>query len=107
MNRHATMEQTGNTLHRQTGCRFVEPPLYDVVMHNDDVTTMDFVVGILKSIFRKGEAEAEAIMLKVHHEGSAVCGTYYKDIARSKADLATETARANGFPLKLSIQKTT
>ena len=52
------MEQTGNILHRQTGCRFMEPPLYDVVMHNDDVTTMDFVVGILKGIFRKGEAEA-------------------------------------------------
>lgn len=79
--------------------------MYNVVMHNDDVTTMDFVVHILVSIFRKSPQDAETLMLKVDREGSAVAGTYYKDIAESKKNKATAEARKNGFPLLLTIEE--
>lgn len=74
-------------------------------MHNDDVTTMDFVVMVLKRIFRKSEQDAESTMLKIHHEGSAVAGTYFRDIAKSKAEYTMALARTNGFPLKLTIEE--
>lgn len=79
--------------------------MYNVILHNDDETTMDFVVHILTTIFRKTLSEAETLMLKVHHEGAAVAGTYLRDIAESKADKATREARANGFPLMLTVEE--
>lgn len=82
-----------------------EPSLYDVVMHNDDVTTMDFVVMVLQRVFRKTEADAEVIMLRIHNEGSAIVGTYFKDVAESKAQYTMTLARQNGFPLKLTVER--
>ena len=82
-----------------------QPPMYHVIMHNDDVTTMDFVVMLLMQIFRKSETDAETIMLKIHNEGSAIVGTYYKDIALSKARVATELARDNNFPLQITTEE--
>lgn len=79
--------------------------MYNVVLHNDDYTTMDFVVHILVTIFRKTMQDAEVLMLKVHNEGSAVAGTYHKDIAESKARKATSEARRNGFPLLLTVEE--
>lgn len=79
--------------------------MYNVIMHNDDVTTMEFVVKVLKDIFRKSAQEAETLMLKIHHEGAAIAGTYYKDIAMSKMNLTMGLARENGFPLQLTIEK--
>lgn len=79
--------------------------MYNVIMHNDDITTMDFVVMVLKSIFRKSAEDAETIMLKIHNEGKAVVGTYYKDIAQTKAYYTMDLARKNGFPLKLTIEE--
>lgn len=90
---------------RKTRFKTKEPSKYNVVMHNDDVTTMDFVVMVLKRIFHKSEEEAETIMLKIHNEGAAVVGTYYKDIAQSKAQLTMNLARENGFPLKLTVEE--
>ena len=78
--------------------------LYDVVIHNDDFTTMDFVVMILMEIFQKSEVEATQLMLFVHEQGEAVAGTYILDIALSKVDKATSLARQNGFPLKLTTK---
>ena len=78
------------------------PPLYRVLILNDDFTPMDFVVEILESIFFKSQAEAEAIMLKVHHEEKAVVGTYSYDIAKSKVEKAMEKARTQKYPLKLT-----
>lgn len=95
------MNQTSKE--RQSRFRMKEPPLYNVIMHNDDHTTMDFVVMVLIRIFRKSEADAETIMLKIHHEGSAVVGTYTKDIAQTKAAYTVQLARANGFPLQLTV----
>ena len=74
--------------------RIKKPSLYHVVMHNDDFTTMEFVVEILMTIFNKGKEEATALMLAVHNSQKAVVGTYSYDIARTKAEEAERQARA-------------
>ncbi len=88
----------------RTGFHTQEPGKYHVIIHNDDVTTMDFVVCLLEKVFRKPHNEAEALMLHVHRFGSATAGVYCYDIAVSKRDLATKMARAEGFPLLLTIK---
>lgn len=80
------------------------PRMYRVIMHNDDFTTMEFVVMILKQIFFKSEAEAEALMLQVHHSDKAVVGIYSYDVATSKVRKATSMAREAGFPLRLTVE---
>ncbi len=82
-----------------------EPPKFNVILHNDDVTTMDFVVFVLHNIFRKSVKDAEILMMKVHNEGSAVAGTYTKDIAESKVKKTKNLARANKFPLELTTEE--
>lgn len=81
-----------------------EPEMYNVVMHNDDMTTMDFVVGVLISVFFKPTAEAIELMMTIHESGSAVVGQYYYDIAQSKAQKAQRIARDNGFPLRVTVE---
>ncbi len=80
-----------------------EPRRYKVIIYNDDFTTMEFVVMILKQVFLKSEEEAQALMLKVHHSDKAVVGIYSYDIAVSKARKATTMAREQGFPLRLTV----
>ncbi len=99
------MEQQQSSSKASTRYRERKPPLYDVVIHNDDFTTMDFVVMILETVFNKSRDVAMQLMLYVHENGEAVAGTYIYDIARSKADKATMRARAEGFPLQLSVIK--
>lgn len=79
------------------------PRKYTVFIHNDDFTTMDFVVLILTSVFHKSMDEAVALMLRVHHGDKAAVGTYSYDIAMTKAATASEMARAEGYPLRLSV----
>ncbi len=76
-----------------------EPPMYRVVLHNDDYTTMEFVVHILKTIFHKNETESERIMLAVHKQGRGVCGIYTREIAQTKVEQVTTLAKQNQFPL--------
>ncbi|MDY3267063.1 MAG: ATP-dependent Clp protease adaptor ClpS [Phocaeicola sp.] len=80
-----------------------EPRRYKVIIHNDDFTTMEFVVKVLVTVFFKSESEAESLMMGVHKTGSAVVGVYSYDIAMSKVRKATDMARAESFPLKLTI----
>ena len=82
-----------------------EPRRYKVIIYNDDFTTMEFVVTILVQVFLKSEAEAEALMLKVHHSDKAVVGIYSYDIAVSKVRKATAMARAQNFPLRLKVEE--
>ncbi len=82
-----------------------EPPLYKVLLHNDDYTTMDFVVEILRTVFHKSNEEAVRIMLNVHHQGIGLCGLYPREIAESKVDLVERLARERGFPLKCSMER--
>ena len=79
-----------------------EPRRYKVYIHNDDFTTMEFVVKVLVTVFFKSEAEAETLMLKVHQSDKAVVGVYTYDIAVSKVRKATQMARDEGFPLRLT-----
>ena len=81
-----------------------EPKQYQVVMHNDDFTTMDFVVDVLKSVFGKEPSEAMALMLAIHHVGKAIVGVYTYDIAASKAEKAMQLARQEGYPLRCTIE---
>ncbi|CAK8718715.1 MAG: ATP-dependent Clp protease adapter ClpS [Candidatus Electrothrix sp. AW2] len=82
-----------------------EPPLYKVLLHNDDYTTMEFVVMVLETIFGKDTAEATTIMLNVHHDGTGVAGVYSREIGESKVSEVHQTARKNQFPLKCSLEK--
>jgi len=83
----------------------MEPPMYQVIILNDDYTTMDFVVMILKEVYRKGEAESQKVMLEVHSNGSGIAGTYTKDIAETKISKTHQLARQNDFPLKCNLEK--
>jgi ATP-dependent Clp protease adaptor protein ClpS len=76
-----------------------EPPMYRVVLHNDDYTTMEFVVYVLKTVFHKSAQESERIMLAVHQTGRGVCGVYTREIAQTKVEQTKALARQHQFPL--------
>lgn len=82
-----------------------EPKHYRVIMHNDDFTSMEFVVEILTDIFRKEPAEAERLMLMVHESGRAAVGSYPYDIAVTKVQAATARAREEGFPFRMTVEE--
>ncbi len=81
-----------------------KPPMYMVIMLNDDYTPMDFVVELLVSHFRKTEEQATQIMLRIHQDGQAVCAYYPKDIAESKVLQVEGYCTAHGHPLKCRIE---
>ena len=80
------------------------PPMYQVWLLNDDYTPMDFVVTVLERFFAKSTDEAEVVMLKVHHEGKAICGEYPRDIAETKVVRVTRFAREAGHPLQCVLE---
>jgi ATP-dependent Clp protease adaptor protein ClpS len=82
-----------------------EPKKYRVIMHNDDFTSMEFVVEILVNIFRKEQAEAERLMLTVHESGRAAVGTYPYDIAVTRVQTAAARAKEEGFPFRMTIEE--
>lgn len=84
--------------------KFKNVPRYRVLIHNDDYTTMEFVVHVLKVVFGKNEEEASAIMLKVHNEGLGVAGVYSKEIAETKVVKVVSMAKASEYPLKASME---
>ena len=83
----------------------VQPPrMYKVLMHNDDYTTMEFVILVLQKFFNKSHDEAQAIMISVHQKGFGVCGVYTFEVAESKAAKVVKYARDNGHPLQCSTE---
>ncbi|MCH5237656.1 MAG: ATP-dependent Clp protease adaptor ClpS [Muribaculaceae bacterium] len=98
------MPQGNSSVKERSRSDLKEPGKYNVIFHNDDFTPMDFVVILLINIFYKDINEAETLMLKVHNEGQAVVGSYSYDIAMTKARNATGISRANGYPLRISVQ---
>ncbi|MGD9057290.1 MAG: ATP-dependent Clp protease adaptor ClpS [Desulfobacterales bacterium] len=85
--------------------KITEPPMYKVLLHNDDYTTKAFVVEILIAIFNKSIDEATRLMWQVHRAGVGVCGVYPYEMAETKIKLVTTIARENGFPLKASMEQ--
>ena len=82
-----------------------EPQMFKVLLHNDDYTSMDFVVEILTGIFHKTHAQAEQIMLQIHEKGKAICGVYSFEIAQTKAQQVKQRAKQNEFPLLATIEE--
>ncbi len=82
-----------------------EPDMYKVLLHNDDYTTMEFVVHVLVQVFRKSMDEATRIMLNVHERGIGVCGLFTYEVAETKVDTVTRMAQENGHPLKCTMEK--
>ena len=82
-----------------------EPRLYRVLLHNDDYTTMEFVISILVEIFRKSTEQAMAIMLAVHENGIGVCGVYPHEVAETKVAMVHSRAKKAGFPLKSTLEE--
>ncbi len=85
--------------------RLEKPPLYKVVLHNDDFTTMEFVVFVLQSVFMRSDAEAFQVMLKVHNEGVGIAGIYSYEIANMKAEKAMNLAQAQEYPLLCTVEE--
>lgn len=81
-----------------------KPPRYKVLLHNDDYTTREFVVEVLKGVFHRPEPEAVQIMLHVHHNGVGVAGVYTYEVAEVKVRTVESLARQREFPLMLSIE---
>jgi ATP-dependent Clp protease adaptor protein ClpS len=81
------------------------PPLFKVVLMNDDYTPMDFVVFVLKDIFHKNHEEAISIMMEVHQKGEGICGVFTRDVAETKAELVITLARRNEYPLQCRVEK--
>lgn len=81
------------------------PKLYKVILLNDDFTTMEFVIEVLQTFFAMGRERAMQVMLKVHNEGSAICGVYSKDIAETKVAQVSAYAVQHGHPLRCSMEE--
>lgn len=88
----------------KTRQKLKRPPLYKVLFHNDNYTTREFVVAVLKEIFHKGESEAVQIMLHVHYNGMGIAGVFTHDVAETKIRMVEKLARENDFPLRLSME---
>jgi ATP-dependent Clp protease adaptor protein ClpS len=85
--------------------RLEKPKLFKVVLHNDDFTTMDFVVFVLEYVFSRTEAEAFTVMLKVHNEGLGIAGVYPYEIAQMKSEKAMNLAKAREYPLLCTVEE--
>lgn len=82
-----------------------KPKMYNVVFHNDDYTSMEFVVDVLINIFGQSSVRATKIMMQIHKNGKAIVGTYSYNIARTKATLTLENAKKYNYPLKVTIEE--
>ncbi len=96
----------GNQTRSEPGslARTRQPPMFRVLMHNDDYTTMEFVVEALIAVFHKSPPEANRIMLHIHFKGAGVCGVYPFEIAETKIAKVHDLARSEGYPLRCSLE---
>lgn len=81
------------------------PPMYKVLLHNDDYTTMEFVVDVLQNVFHKSPADATLIMLHIHRTGLGVAGVYTHEVAETKVAVVEAMAREHEFPLKCTMEE--
>jgi ATP-dependent Clp protease adaptor protein ClpS len=100
-----TTKHESTTLLRAERIKSAPPKMYKVMLLNDDYSTMVFVVEVLQTFFAMGREQAMQIMLKVHNDGSAVCGVYPKDTAETKVAQVTAFAMENGHPLRCILEE--
>ena len=89
----------------KTQAKIKKPEFYEVILLNDDFTTMEFVVKVLQLFFNMTKPEANKIMLKIHNDGSAVCGVYPYEVAETKVMEVINFAKQNQYPLKCIMKK--
>ncbi len=101
----AEFPEHGGDVLTESKTKLEKPKLFKVLLHNDDFTTMEFVVFVLEYVFNRSEPEAFAVMLKVHNEGVGVAGTYPFEIANMKAEKAMNLAKAREYPLLCTVEE--
>lgn len=84
--------------------KLLPPKMYKVLLHNDDYSTMEFVIHVLMKFFSKNYDEAHAVMLKIHHDGMGLCGIFTYEVAESKSAKVNSYSRGKGHPLKTSFE---
>jgi ATP-dependent Clp protease adaptor protein ClpS len=99
-------QQQENSLLEVEKTRLKPPPLYKVLLLNDDYTPMDFVVVVLQTVFAMSREKATQVMLQVHREGMGVCGTYVREVAAAKVDQVIDIARKHQHPLQCTMEET-
>lgn len=100
----ATKHENSSVLELERG-KTKRPRLYKVLLLNDDFTTMEFVIEVLNKFFSMNLEQATQVMLKIHNEGSAVCGVYSKDIAETKVALVSDFSTQHGHPLRCLMEE--
>jgi ATP-dependent Clp protease adaptor protein ClpS len=95
----------GTDVLTESETKLEKPKLFKVLLHNDDFTTMEFVVWVLEYVFMRSEAEAVVIMLKVHNEGLGIAGVYPYDVAYMKSQKAMNLAKAREYPLLCTVEE--
>ncbi len=98
-------DQTGGSVKERVDTQKQDPTRYQVVLLNDDYTTMDFVLHVLETVFQKSPAEAYRVMMHVHLNGRGVAGIYPWEVAETKADKVASMASGAGFPLRATIEE--
>lgn len=98
-------QRPGGEVLEKTRPKTRKPALFKVILHNDDYTTMQFVIEVLESIFHRSPAEAYRIMMQVHRQGRGVCGAYPHEVAETKVALVHDWAKEQGFPLRASMEE--
>src|SRR5664279_215868 len=101
----ANKEQQGSVL-EAVKAKVKRPPLYKVLLLNDDYTPMDFVVVVLQTVFAMSREKATQVMLQVHREGMGVCGTYTREVATAKVEQVINIARKHQHPLQCTMEET-
>ena len=101
----ANKQQDGVVLEAEK-VRLKPPPMFKVLLMNDDYTPMDFVVVVLQTVFAMSREKATQVMLQVHREGMGVCGTYVREVAAAKVDQVIDIARRHQHPLQCTMEET-
>lgn len=100
----ATQHQSDNGVLEREKEKISEPPMYKVVLHNDDYTPFEFVISVLMDIFRMTEDKATQIAVQIHHQGKGICGVFAKDIAEFKQQKVMDRAIAEEHPLQCTVE---